>query len=136
MLRSEGNRVIVLLTHCGFNTTEEENAAREMSEILTQKCGMKKHDIVRVSSVKKSLMGGRAVGQFGKEEAIALIIRNLWDSIAEKIPPVLKSFGNERIDQWKDDCAEIIDNEIDFLITCPIPLTRESTKKSTNSSKN
>jgi GTPase SAR1 family protein len=112
-LRAEGNRVMVVLTHCDLNNVAP--AIEKMSEILRGKCGMSDGDIARVSSVSKKLLGGTSRGPFGREKAIERIVSGLWMSIAEKIPPALLRRGAEMIDEWRESSDAIIDGEINFF---------------------
>ena len=113
MLRAEGNRILVVLTHCDLNNTE--TAAEIMSEIICMDCALRPEDIVRVSSVSKKLLGGTQRGAFGKERALEVITSNLWDAIVERIPPNLRSFAAKRIQKWRRDSLAVIDSGIGFF---------------------
>jgi GTPase SAR1 family protein len=112
-LRAEGNRVMVVLTHCDLNNVGP--AIEKMSEILRSECGLSDDDIVRASSVSKKLLGGTSPGPFGREKAIERMASDLWESIAEKIPPTLLRRGMEMIDEWRESSDAVIDSDINFF---------------------
>jgi hypothetical protein len=75
---------------------------------------MKSEDIIRVSSVSVKLAGGRAVSRFGYDGVSERIIANLRETVAEKIPFSLRAIGKEEMDEWLEDCIELIDSGIKF----------------------
>ncbi|GHS89003.1 hypothetical protein AGMMS49957_11450 [Synergistales bacterium] len=113
MLLRSGNRVIVVMTHCDLGNVS--GAIDKMTEILLDECGLRTGDIIRASSVQKKLLGGEMKEPFGRDAAIERITANLWESVAEKIPPLLKSHGTALIEQWHDKCLSLIDNDISFF---------------------
>ena len=113
MLLAEGNRVLVVLTHCDLNNVAA--AADSMAEILCRDCDLRQDDIVRISSVLKKLLGGATRGAFGKDMALDRITSNLWEAVAERIPKNLRLFGIRRIDKWYGESLSAIENGIDFF---------------------
>jgi GTP-binding protein EngB required for normal cell division len=113
MLINSGNRVIVVMTHCDLNNVS--GAIDKMTEILRDECGLEANDIIRASSVRKKLLGGELKEPFGKDAAIERITASLWESIAEKIPPLLKIYGTALIEQWHEKCMSLIDRDISFF---------------------
>jgi GTP-binding protein EngB required for normal cell division len=112
-LLKEGNRVLVVLTHCDLNNVE--SAIEKMTKILCDTCGLERKDIIRVSSVSKKLLGGQCKGVFGKEEVFACITENLWSSIVEKIPPNLSLYGKTRLDRWYNESLSLVEAKVDFF---------------------
>ncbi|MDR1580935.1 MAG: GTPase domain-containing protein [Synergistaceae bacterium] len=112
-LKAAGNRVMAVMTHCDLNNVA--SAIEKMSEILRCECGMPDGDIVRVSSVNKHLLGGDSPGRFGREYAVERMVSDLWGSIAEKIPAILKRRGEKMISDWRDESEDIIDDGINFF---------------------
>jgi GTP-binding protein EngB required for normal cell division len=113
MLRRGGNRVIVVLTHCDLNNVS--GAIDKMTEILRGECGLVDEDIIRASSVHKKLLGGALKEPFGRDAAIERITANLWKSIVEKIPPLLRANGEASIERWHEKCLSLIDKNIHFF---------------------
>jgi hypothetical protein len=112
-MRSEGNRVLVVLTHSDLHNVD--SAIKKMSGVLRGECGLSGDAIVRVSSVNKRLLGGASRGPFGRELAVERMVSDLWESIAEKIPPILTRRGGDMVTEWREKSDAIIDREINFF---------------------
>lgn len=112
-LGKEGNPVLVVLTHC--DVMNVETAITAMRVAITTKTGVRNQDIVEVSSHAKKLLSGKTTQAFGKEKIIHRIKVNLLDSISGKMPQILATIGQEKINSWFKDCQEVVQKQVSFL---------------------
>lgn len=112
-LGKDGNPVLVVLTHCDVMNVETAIAA--MRTEITTKTGVRNQDIVEVSSHAKTLLSGKTTESFGKEKIIHRIKVNLLDSISGKMPQILTTIGQEKINRWFIECQELVQKHVGFL---------------------
>lgn len=96
-LIEDGNKVILVLTHSDTNNIEV--AIKEMRRELNS-IGVEEGNIVEVSSVSKKLLGGRTTQKFGKEKVLLAIQKNLWETIANKLPKVMDDIVDKSLNDW------------------------------------
>ncbi len=112
-LGKDGNPVLVVLTHCDVMNVETAIAA--MRTEIIKKTGVRNQDIVEVSSHAKKLLSGKTTEAFGKEKIIHRIKVNLLDSISGKMPQILTTIGQEKINGWFMECQELVQKHVGFL---------------------
>ncbi|MDO9492781.1 GTPase domain-containing protein [Acetobacterium sp.] len=113
ILGKDGNPVLVVLTHCDVMNVETAIAA--MRKEIIKKTGVRNQDIVEVSSHAKILLSGKTTQAFGKEKIIQRIKVNLLDSISGKMPQILTTIGQEKINRWFIECQELVQKHVGFL---------------------
>lgn len=91
------NQMVIAITHCERNNDPRADVMRKSVISLA---GVKQEQVVLVSNVEKKLIG-KSVEKFGREEVFTVIIRNLWESLKEKVPFNIKqqmdnAFSEER----------------------------------------
>ena len=87
-LLREKNHLTIALTHCRSKDDPDGIVLRKSVREELEKRGidsLEERNFVFVSNVKKALLGGSVV-QFGKEEILVSIIRNVWASLKSKVP--------------------------------------------------
>lgn len=113
VLGKDGNPVLVVLTHC--DVMNVETAITAMRTEIIKKTSVRNQDIVEVSSHAKTLLGGKKTEVFGKEKIIHRIKVNLLLSISSKMPQILTTIGQEKINNWFRDCQEVVKRHVGFI---------------------
>ena len=88
-LLREKNHLTIVLTHCRSKDDPDGIVLRDRVKEILQEREIDPPDdrnFVFVSNVRKKLLGGASVEQFGKEEVFVSIIRNVWASLKSKVP--------------------------------------------------
>ena len=88
-LLREKNHLTIVLTHCRSKDDPDGIVLRDRVKERLQEREIDPPDdrnFVFVSNVRKKLLGGASVEQFGKEEVFVSIIRNVWASLKSKVP--------------------------------------------------
>lgn len=83
------NHLTIVLTHCRSKDDPDGIVLRDRVKEILQEREIDPPDdrnFVFVSNVRKKLLGGASVEQFGKEEVFVSIIRNVWASLKSKVP--------------------------------------------------
>ena len=87
-LLREKNHLTIALTHCRNREDPDGITLRETIKNELRGRGIEPpedRNFVFVSNVRKKLIGG-TVEQFGREEILVSIIRNMWGSLKSKVP--------------------------------------------------
>lgn len=114
----DGNRVTLIITHCDVRGAEEKSQG--MIDKLLKVLPIDESDIIKVSSERKKLLGGKIKEAFGKEEVLAKLKNNLWDDIKTKIPIQYESYITNEIKEWRNKIQskiEYILNQYEFKYT-------------------
>ncbi len=104
-IRASGCHVIAVITNAG--NPGAENTVLQMTETLLQS-GFAKEDIIPVSNVEKKTFAG-VVERFGREALLTGIRDNLWKTICQKLPVLLKNTAQERLDETKQGMFDLTD---------------------------
>ncbi|MGV8155141.1 MAG: GTPase [Alkaliphilus sp.] len=111
-LIEQGNNVIIVLTHGDVIGVEKKS--RGMIDYLLKKTKINKQNIIMVASEAKKLLGGGAREQFGKEEVLYRMRKNLWLDIRNKLPKAYCKYSNNQFDCWKKDSYAIVEKKVKF----------------------
>ena len=108
-LASEGNRIIVVLTHADCA------GAGEMAEVfraLLLEDGIPAGSIVSVCSVAKKTIGGTSGKQFGRDAVLKRIQEELWQHIVERAPGSAREEAERIIARAEQVCAAFAEKHI------------------------
>lgn len=101
------NQMVVAITHCDRDNDPRADAMGKRVVSLT---GVKREQIVCVSNVEKKLIG-KNVKKFGREKIFTVIIRNLWQSLKEKVPFNVKKQVDDAFSLKCNELHEKISNQ-------------------------
>lgn len=105
-----GCHVMGVITNAG--NPGAQNTVVAMRKTL-EGAGFKTADIIPVSSVEKKTFAG-TVNRFGKEELLAGIRDNLWETICAKLPHLLKDTAAKSLDEAEKDMLDLADRHFTF----------------------
>ena len=105
-LVSKGYRVMIILTHAdqGFQKAAKLKGMREylLRTLRQARPDFQESDIINVSSVAGVSLAGDKLEQFGKEQVLAVSLRNLSEAIARRLPEFYKSNVQAKLAGWRE----------------------------------
>lgn len=106
-LMSSGNKVTIIITHSDVRGAEEKTQG--MIKKLLKELPISDSDIIKVSSERKKLLGGKIKEPFGKEKVLNKLKNNLWKDIKTKIPIQYEEYITSEIKLWQEEMRSKID---------------------------
>ncbi len=104
-IRESGCHIMGVITNAGNPGAQQ--TVKDMTGTLLG-AGFAKEDILPVSSVEKKTFAG-TVEKFGREALLSGIRDNLWKTICQKLPVLLKSTAQEKLDLTKAGILSLTD---------------------------
>ncbi|MBQ7433523.1 MAG: GTPase domain-containing protein [Lachnospiraceae bacterium] len=105
-LKSEGNHVLVVFTHC--DRTGNHDTIEAMKQVLYSQTISPRH-VVEVCSEQKRLLNGTVTEPFGREAIWSHIKQGLWQKMVEKIPKQAKAEADALLSEAERDCHAYIE---------------------------
>ncbi|MDY4078693.1 MAG: GTPase domain-containing protein [Clostridium sp.] len=108
-LIKSGNKVIIILTHSDLNNVDEaiDGISRELRKIDIDEA-----NIIKVCSIGKKLLSGKETKPFGKEKVFYNIKNNLWQTICNKLPNVVGSIIDSKMEEWYKESCEYLNKKL------------------------
>lgn len=110
-LLKEKNQIVIAITHC---KDKNDSRAKILRDSLVNCTSVKSEHIVFVNNVDKKLIG-KHVYKFGREEVFTVIIKNLWRSLKEKVPYIVKKEMSQAFEVESVELENIIKNQRLFI---------------------
>lgn len=101
------NQILIAITHC---KTMDDQRGENLKSQLVSLARIKRNQVVLVSNVEKKLIG-KSVKRFGRQEVFTVIIKNLWDSLKQKVPYNIKVQMSSSFQSEKDTFHEKISKQ-------------------------
>ncbi len=104
-IRQSGCHVLGVITNAG--NPGAERIVSEMTDTL-KSVGFADKDIIPVSNVAKKTFAG-TVEQFGREALLSGIRDNLWKTICDKLPVLLRTSAQQKLNETKNGLYALTD---------------------------
>lgn len=101
------NQMVIAITHC--NSAEDRRGITLRHQIVAL-TGLREEQVVFVSSVNKELIG-KKVEKFGRKNVFVMIIKNLWNSLKQKVPYNIRRQTKEELNIEKKSLYEKISKQ-------------------------
>lgn len=105
-LVTKGYRVMIILTHAdaGFQKAAKLKGMRDylLTTLRRVQPDFQESDIINIASLEGVTLAGDKLERFGKEQVLAVSLRNLSTAIARRLPEFYKSNVQAKLAGWRE----------------------------------
>ena len=106
-LLKDNNQILVVITKTDSNN---QKAACDKKVALVNETGIDETCVILANSVKKTLISGKQIEQYGRDKILSCIIHNLWMTYKKKTPHIISKNVEMRMNAAKASIHDYIDS--------------------------